>query len=102
MESPARGGEPHRLRHITRPSELGFALRRLRERSGLTQSELAKAAGVGRKWLSQLENGKATAEIGLTFRLVHVLGYEFELLATPPPADLRGMVDAFSDQSDEA
>lgn len=68
----------------------------------MTQGELAEAAGVGRKWLSQLENGKATAEIGLMFRLVHVLGYEVELLAAPAPVDLHGMVDVLSDQSDDA
>ena len=68
----------------------------------MTQSELAEAAGVGRKWLSQLENGKATAEIGLTFRLVGVLGYEVELLATPAPANLPGMLDVLTDQGDDA
>ena len=68
----------------------------------MTQGELAEAAGVGRKWLSQLENGKATAEVGLIFRLLRVLGYEVELLATPPPADLPGMIDVLSDQSDDA
>jgi len=72
----------------------------LRERSGITQSELAGAAGVGRKWLSQLENGKATAEIGLILRLVHTLGYEVELLAKPAPVDLPGMLPVFSEQSD--
>lgn len=100
MESPERGGEAHRLRHISRPSDLGFALRQLRERSGTTQSELAGVAGVGRKWLSQLENGKATAEIGLILRLVHTLGYEVELLAKPAPVDLPGMLPVFYEQSD--
>ena len=71
----------------------GFALRQLRERSGMTQSELAVAARVGRKWLSQVENGKSTAEMGLVLRLVHVLGREVELVAVPAPVDLRSMVD---------
>ena len=68
----------------------------------MTQGELAEVAGVGRKWLSQLENGKTTAEIGLIFRLVHVLGYEVELLATPAPVDLPGMLDVFSGESHDA
>ncbi len=68
----------------------------------MTQSELAAAGGVGRKWLSQVENGKATAEIGLVLRLVHVLGYEVELVAAPAPLDLRSMLDVFSGHSRDA
>ena len=68
----------------------------------MTQSELAGAARVGRKWLSQVENGKSTAEIGLVLRLVHVLGREVELVAAPAPVDLRSMLDVFSDHSRDA
>ena len=74
----------------------------MRERSGKTQVEVAAAAGIGRKWLSQVENGKATAEIGLVLRLVHVLGWEIELVAAPPREDLRSMIAAFSDHSTDA
>ncbi len=68
----------------------------------MTQSELAVAARVGRKWLSQVENGKSTAEMGLVLRLVHVLGREVELVAVPAPVDLRSMLDVFSDHSGDA
>ncbi|SDY49026.1 hypothetical protein SAMN05444365_102421 [Micromonospora pattaloongensis] len=34
---------------------------------------MATAAGVSRRWLSDLESGKATAEIGLILKTLHAL-----------------------------
>ena len=85
VDTPGGGDEPHRARHITRPSELGANLQGLHKRRDMTQDETAAAAHVGRKPLSQIENSKATAEIGLVFRLLAALGYRAELIASPPP-----------------
>ncbi|MCY4104130.1 MAG: helix-turn-helix domain-containing protein [bacterium] len=87
---------------MTRPSDLGLVLQQLRRRRGLAQAELAERADVGRKWLSQVENGKQTAEIGLVMRVLYVLGYGIELVEVAPPADIRGMVDAFDECGDDA
>lgn len=38
--------------------QLGAVVRTFRERSGLTQVELARRAGVERQWLVLFENGK--------------------------------------------
>jgi len=39
----------------------------------MTQTALAEAAGVSRRWLSDLEAGKATAEVGLVLNTLHAL-----------------------------
>ncbi len=40
----------------------------------LSQAELAQRAGVSRKWISEFEAGKATAEFGLVLRVLDELG----------------------------
>ncbi len=51
----------------------------------MTQTNLAAAAGVSRRWLSDLEAGKATAEIGLILRTLQALG----LALDAEPVDVR-------------
>ncbi len=50
----------------------------------MTQVELAAAAGVSRRWLSNLEAGKATAEVGLVLRILHALGLVLDARPTEP------------------
>lgn len=102
IDTDTAAAEPHRVRHIARPSDFGLVLRQLRRRSGLAQAELAELADVGRKWLSQVENGKPTAEIGLVMRVLYVLGYGIELVEVAPAADICGMVSAFNECIDDA
>ena len=53
---------------------LGNAVAGLRRARGLTQSELAEAAGVSRQWLSGLENGRIEGlEVGRLMRLLDTL-----------------------------
>lgn len=40
----------------------------------MTQAGLAAEAKVSRRWLSDLEAGKPTAEVGLVLRTLHALG----------------------------
>lgn len=58
---------------------LGRALCQRRKDIGLTQAECAARAGVSAAWLSQLENGKATCEVGLVMDVAHTLGVCFDL-----------------------
>ena len=59
----------------------------------MTQADLAEKAQVTRKWLSQVENGKRTAEIGLVCRVVSILGYEMQLVpAAAPSFDLEAHI----------
>jgi y4mF family transcriptional regulator len=54
--------------------DLGHHVREHRRAAGLSQTDLAVRAGVSRRWLSDLESGKATAEVGLVFRVIAALG----------------------------
>lgn len=63
--------------------DLGLHLRERRRGLGRTQADLAREAGVSRRWLSDLEAGKPTAEIGLVFRTVRALGMDLSVDDTP-------------------
>jgi y4mF family transcriptional regulator len=76
---------------INMPRDLGLYVRTRRRELGYTQVALAAQAGVSRRWLSDLEAGKATAEIGLILRTMRALKLDFlahpyEL--SPPQVDL--------------
>ncbi len=58
---------------------LGRAVRRTRESAGLTISELARRAGVGRKFLHELEAGKDTLRADKVFDVLSVLGLELSV-----------------------
>ncbi len=59
---------------LSSADELGETLRAARIRKGMSQQEVALAAGVGRRFVSELEGGKATAEIGRVFAVCRVVG----------------------------
>lgn len=62
---------------------LGAALRRNRKALGLTQAELALAAGVGLRFVGEVEAGKPSAQLGRVLRLIEVLGGSLVLRSTP-------------------
>ncbi len=62
------------------PSILGRNLRRLRTRQGHSLERLAKASGVSRAMLGQIENGKSTPTIGLLWKIATALGLPFATL----------------------
>ncbi len=61
---------------ITTPAELGKIIRHKRKETGVRQETAAGMAGVGTKFLSQLENGKETAELGKTLQVLRKMGLE--------------------------
>ena len=56
------------------PKGLGTAIRESRKKDRLTQAELAFAAGVGIRFVSELEAGKPTAQIGKIMQVLAALG----------------------------
>lgn len=61
--------------------DLGRQIRSARKAQGLTQAELAETAGVGARFVSELERGKDTARLGLALELARLVG--LDLLAKP-------------------
>ena len=59
--------------------ELGEALRAARKRLGLTQPRLALAAGVGVRFIVELESGKPTVRLDSVMRVIEALGGEINL-----------------------
>lgn len=68
---------------ITTTSQLGAALRVARKQLGLTQPQLALAAGVGVRFIVELEAGKPTMRIEPVLRVIAALGGELQLLGLP-------------------
>ena len=68
-------------------AEIGDIVRTTRKASGLRQDELAGAAGVGLRFIVDLEAGKPTAQIGKTLQVLAALGCSLDI--TPPP-DVTG------------
>ncbi len=61
---------------VNSPAALGKLLRQAREAMGLTQAAFADAAGVGRRFLSELENGKPTLELGKVMAVCSAAGVD--------------------------
>lgn len=59
---------------IKNPSAFGAVIRAERKAQKLTQTQLAELCGVGLTFLSNLENGKETAEIGKAMHVARMLG----------------------------
>ena len=68
---------------IRNARDLGLYVREQRLARGQSQSDLAALALVSRRWLSDLERGKATAEIGLVFKVIAALGTMVEVGPLP-------------------
>ena len=58
---------------IRTPLDLGLAIRDRRRKLKLSQTELARKAGVGRQWIVAIEHGKSRAELGLVLRTLSAL-----------------------------
>ena len=57
-------------------AEIGKLVRHKRKQLGVLQEDAAGFSGVGTKFLSQLENGKETAEIGRVLQVLKSMGLE--------------------------
>jgi HTH-type transcriptional regulator / antitoxin HipB len=66
--------------------QIGAAIREKRRAIGMKQAELAALSGVGPRFLSELENGKPTAEIGRVLRVLQRLGLDLWLRPRTPDA----------------
>ena len=65
---------------INNPEELGQYILKERKNLNLTQKEISEFTDVGRKFVLELEKGKATAQIGKIFEVLKGLGLELYLV----------------------
>lgn len=68
---------------IKSPQQLGDALRAARKQLGLTQPQLALAAGVGVRFIVDLEAGKPTLRLETVLRVIEALGGVINLSGLP-------------------
>ena len=71
---------------IRSPQQLGAALRCARKQLKLTQPQLALAAGVGVRFIVDLEAGKPTVRLENVLRVIDALGGEIQLNGLPVAA----------------
>lgn len=64
---------------------VGENLRRQRTRRGLTLERLAKASGVSRAMLGQVELGRSAPTINVLWKIATALEIPFNALVNPPP-----------------
>lgn len=81
---------------VTPTKELGAIVRQARMQLKLRQDEAARILGVGTRFLSDLENGKETLQIGKALQVLEKLGYS---LAVTPTSDREAYEQGGIDQA---
>jgi y4mF family transcriptional regulator len=59
--------------------DLGRAIRAMRKELGYTQAFLADYAGVSASFLSELENGKETIQVGKMMEVISLVGMDIKM-----------------------
>ena len=65
--------------HISNARQFGEALRKRRKELKYTQAFLAEFSGFSVSFLSDLEHGKSTAELGKALYIANILGLDLNL-----------------------
>ncbi len=65
--------------------EIGGVVRHVRLAQGLRQDQLAAAAGVGLRFLVELERGKPTVRLEKVLAVLAALGCSLHVTPPPPP-----------------
>ena len=63
--------------------EVGKIVAAGRNHRGLTQAQLAREVGVTQHWISQIEQGKDSAQIGKIMRVLSFLGVRLQVAEAP-------------------
>ncbi len=66
---------------VTTVADIGVAIRRKRKADGLTLADAAGLCGVGYRFMSDLENGKETVQVGKVLKVLTALGLEMAIAA---------------------
>jgi y4mF family transcriptional regulator len=69
-------------------THIGKLVRDTRKAMKVTQQDLALTSGTGQRFISDLENGKETCQLGKVLTVLHTLGIEIHLSS---PLDLESV-----------
>lgn len=67
------------MTRVVDPADLGTAVRAARKARGLRLEDVALAAGVGLRFISELERGKPSVRLQETLRVLAALGLVLEV-----------------------
>jgi HTH-type transcriptional regulator/antitoxin HipB len=70
---------------VATAADIGMAVRKKRKEDGLTLADAAALCGVGYRFLSDLENGKETVQVGKVLKVMTALGLEMAITARKWP-----------------
>ena len=79
---------------ISTAAELGQTIRAARKAAGMSQTELAQASGCSQRFVSQLERGKPTAELGKALNVMTALGLDIVVSQRANAGNAHELVDA--------
>ena len=65
-------------------NELGLKIKGLRKKHNLTQRELALRAGVGLRFIRELEQGKTTVRLDKVNQVLEFFNYHLEIVRNEP------------------
>ena len=66
-------------------ADIGMAVRKKRKEDGLTLADTAALCGVGYRFMSDLENGKETVQVGKVLRVLTALGLDLTIASRKWP-----------------
>jgi len=61
------------------PEQIGQLVKKARKILGVTQKDLALTSGTGLRFIIELEQGKATCQLGKVLTVLHTLGIGLQL-----------------------
>ena len=67
---------PSKFARVTTTKDLGAIVRAVRLEAGIDQEKAAGLAGVGTRFLGDIERGKSTVRLGLVLQVLERLGLE--------------------------
>jgi HTH-type transcriptional regulator / antitoxin HipB len=72
----SRAPQDTKVIKVTAPKDIGAMVRAVRREAGIDQAKAAGLAGVGTRFLGDLERGKPTLRLGLVLQVLERLGLE--------------------------
>ncbi|MEZ6128745.1 MAG: helix-turn-helix domain-containing protein [Planctomycetaceae bacterium] len=64
---------------VENAAQIGQLIRQRRKEAGMTLKDAAALAGVGVRFLSELERGKPTLQLGLAIQVLQLFGLELHV-----------------------